>query len=73
MKERKNREVTEMTNILVTVENGKTIKKEYKTMKGLQDAAKRAIKRNADVIIKKDIYDVVSIYNSRTGMFVKAK
>lgn len=62
-----------MMYTLVTVENGKTTKNEYKTSRGLYNALKRAIKRNADVIMTSDIYNTVRIYNHRTGLMVNAK
>ena len=62
-----------MMYTLVTVENGKTTTREYKTSKGLYNALKRAIKGGADVIITSDIYNTVRIYNPRTGLMVDAK
>lgn len=60
-----------MENTLVVVEKGKTKKKTYKTYKGLNKAAKEAVKTGKYSFVAKRYDDgAYYIWNDRTKRFV---
>lgn len=58
-------------NVLVTVKNGKTTKREYKTQMNMHKATEKAIKEGCSFIGKKYENGETYVWNCRTKLFVE--